>query len=75
MMKGRSWNIQGMQSIKDPWNQELKRDMRKNMKIPRKKEKIEKPFIISRITRLPSWFELIKQKLRRRNGSYDKKPM
>jgi hypothetical protein len=31
--------------------------MRKNMKIPREKEKPEQPVIISRITRLPAWFE------------------
>jgi hypothetical protein len=31
--------------------------MRKNMKIPSKKEKPEQPFIIPRIIRLPSWFE------------------
>jgi hypothetical protein len=31
--------------------------MRKNMKIPRKKENPEQPFIISRIKRLPAWFE------------------
>jgi hypothetical protein len=31
--------------------------MRKNMKIPREKEKPEQPVIIPRITRLPAWFE------------------
>jgi hypothetical protein len=31
--------------------------MRKNMKIPRKKEKLEQPVIIPRIIRLPAWFE------------------
>jgi hypothetical protein len=31
--------------------------MRKNMKIPRKKEKPEQPVIILRIIRLPAWFE------------------
>jgi hypothetical protein len=31
--------------------------MRKNMKIPRKKENPEQPVIIPRIIRLPSWFE------------------
>jgi hypothetical protein len=34
--------------------------MRKNMKIPRKKEKPEKPVIKSRITRLPTLYELTK---------------
>jgi DNA replication protein DnaD len=72
MMKGRSWNLQGMKSIEDPWTQELKRDMRKNMKIPRKKENPEQPVIIPRITRLPAWFELTKKQSSRRNGSYDK---
>jgi hypothetical protein len=31
--------------------------MRNNMKIPRKKEKPEQPVIISRIIKLPVWFE------------------
>jgi hypothetical protein len=31
--------------------------MRKNMKIPRKKENPEQPVIILKITRLPAWFE------------------
>jgi hypothetical protein len=31
--------------------------MRKNMKIPRNKEKTEQPIIITRIIRLPAWFE------------------
>ena len=31
--------------------------MRKNMKIPRKKENLEQPIIIPRIIRLPAWFE------------------
>jgi hypothetical protein len=57
MMKGRSWNLQGMESIKTSWTQELKRNMRKNMKIPREKEKPKQPVIIPRITRLPAWFE------------------
>jgi hypothetical protein len=46
--------------------------MRKNMKIPRKKEKQEQPVIIPRITRLPNQFEPTKKQSRRRNGSYDK---
>jgi hypothetical protein len=33
-----------------PWSQEL--NTRKNMKIPRKKEKPEQPVIVSRIIRL-----------------------
>ena len=75
MMKGRSWNLQGMKSIEDIWTQELKRDMRKNMKIPRKKEKPEQPIepvIIPRIIRLRAWFELTKKQSSRRNGSYNK---
>jgi hypothetical protein len=31
--------------------------MRKNVKIPREKENPKQPIIISRITRLPAWFE------------------
>jgi hypothetical protein len=31
--------------------------MRKNMKIPRKKEKLEQPIIILISIRLPEWFE------------------
>jgi hypothetical protein len=46
--------------------------MRKNMKIPRKKEKKEKSITIPRITRLPAWFEPTKKQSSRRNGSYDK---
>jgi hypothetical protein len=46
--------------------------MRKNMKIPRKKEKKEQPIIIPRITRLPAWFEPTKKKLSKRNVSYEK---
>jgi hypothetical protein len=34
--------------------------MRKNMKIPRKKEKPEQPVITPRNTRLLAWFEPIK---------------
>jgi hypothetical protein len=40
-----------------PWTQKIKRNMRKNMKIPRKKGNPEQPVIISRIIRLPTWFE------------------
>jgi hypothetical protein len=58
--------------IEEPMSQELKRDMRKNMKIPRKKEKQEQPVIILRITRLPVWFEPTKKQSSRRKGSYDK---
>jgi hypothetical protein len=49
-MKGRSgifraWNL---------WTQEIKKNIRKNMKIPRKKEKPEQPVTVLRITRLPT---------------------
>jgi hypothetical protein len=52
MMKGRSgisrtWNLQ-----ETPWTQEIMKNLKKNMKIPRKKEKPEQPVIVSRITRL-----------------------
>jgi hypothetical protein len=41
-----------------PWTQEL--NIRKNMKIQRKKEKTKQPVIVSRITRLPALYELNK---------------
>jgi hypothetical protein len=37
-----------------------KENMRKNTKIPRKKEKPEQPVIVSRVTRLPARYELTK---------------
>jgi hypothetical protein len=54
MMKGRSgisrtWNLQ-----ETPRTQEIMKNMKKNMKIPRKKEKPEQLVIVSRITRLPA---------------------
>ena len=39
---------------------ELKKNIRKNMKIPREKEKPEQLVIVLRITRLPAWYELNK---------------
>ena len=45
--------------------------MKKNMKIPRKKEKPEQPVSIPRIIRLPTWFEPIRSSQARRKGSYD----
>jgi hypothetical protein len=45
----RAWNL-----YKTPWTQEIKRSMRKNMKILRKKGNPEQLVIVSRITRLPS---------------------
>jgi hypothetical protein len=53
-MKGRSeifwaWNL-----YETPWTQELKKNIRKNMKIPRNKEKLEQPVTILRITRSPT---------------------
>jgi hypothetical protein len=49
MIKGRSgisrtWNLQ-----ETPWTQEIMKNMKKNMKIPRKKEKPEQPVIVSRL--------------------------
>jgi len=44
MEKGRSWNLQEGRAwniYKIPWNPTLKRNMRKNMKVPRKKENLE----------------------------------
>jgi hypothetical protein len=52
-MKGRIWNLQGMESIENSMNPKLQINLRKNMKIPREKENPEQPVIISRITRLP----------------------
>jgi hypothetical protein len=54
MMKGRSgisrtWNLQ-----ETPWIKEIMKNMKKNMKIPRKKENPEQPVITSRIKRLPA---------------------
>jgi hypothetical protein len=51
MMKGRSWNLQGMESIEDSMDPRAKDKMRMNMKIPRKKEKPEQLVIILRITK------------------------
>jgi hypothetical protein len=45
----RTWNLQ-----ETPWTQEIMKNMKKNMKIPRKEEKPERPVIVSRITRLPA---------------------
>jgi hypothetical protein len=53
MMKGRSWNPQGMDSIENSMDPR-ERNMKKNTKIPREKEKPEQPIIISRIIRLPA---------------------
>jgi hypothetical protein len=38
-----------------------KENIRKNMKITRKKEKPEQPVIVLRITRLLAWYELTKR--------------
>jgi hypothetical protein len=43
-----------MESIRNSMDQELKKNLKKNIKIPRKKEKPEQPVIVSRITRLPA---------------------
>jgi hypothetical protein len=45
----RAWNLQ-----ETPWTQELKKNMKKNTRIPRKKEEPKQPVIVSRITRLPA---------------------
>jgi hypothetical protein len=42
-----------MESIRNSMDPR-KKNMKKNMKIPRKKEKPEQPVIVSRITRLPA---------------------
>jgi hypothetical protein len=45
-----------MESIRNSMNpKEIKKNMKKNMKIPRKRKKNpEQPVIVSRITRLPA---------------------
>jgi hypothetical protein len=71
MMKGKNWDLQGGRAwnlYKTQWTQKLKRNMRKNMKIPRKKENPKQPIIIPRIISLPAWFEPQSTK---RNGSCD----
>jgi hypothetical protein len=41
-----------MESIRNSMDPRAKENMRKNMKIPRKKQKPEQPVLVSRITRL-----------------------
>jgi hypothetical protein len=48
--------------------------MKKNMRIPRKKEEPEQPVIVSRITRLPAGYELTKSNQSRRSESRDEEP-
>jgi hypothetical protein len=43
-----------MESIRNSMDPRLKENIRKNMKIPRKKEKPKQPVIVLRITRLPT---------------------
>jgi hypothetical protein len=60
MMKGRSWNLQGMESIEnsmDPTAKEKHEEEHENSKTEKNSEQ---PVMISRITRLPSWFEPIR---------------
>jgi hypothetical protein len=43
-----------MESIRNSMDPRPKENIRKNMKIPRKKEKPEQPVTVLRITRLPT---------------------
>jgi hypothetical protein len=46
MAEGKSWSLQKRRACniyKIPWTPTLKRNIRKNMKIPRKKEKSQQP--------------------------------
>jgi hypothetical protein len=43
-----------MESIRNSMDPRVKKNMKKDMKIPRKEEKPEQPVIVSRITRLPT---------------------
>jgi hypothetical protein len=55
MMKGRSWNLQGMESIEnsmDPRAKEKHEEEHEDSK--KEKENPEQPVIISKITRLPT---------------------
>jgi hypothetical protein len=54
MMKRRSGISKAWNLYETPWTQKKKKNMNKNMKIPRKKEEPEQPVIVSRITRLPA---------------------
>jgi hypothetical protein len=49
-----------MESIRNFMNPRAKKKMKKNMNIPRKKEKPERPVTVSRITRLPAQYEFTK---------------
>jgi hypothetical protein len=49
-----------MESIRNSMDPRGKKNMKKNVNIPRKKDKSEQPFIVSRITRLPASYELTK---------------
>jgi hypothetical protein len=67
MMKGRSWNLQGM----DPRDKVKHEEEHEYSKKERKGQNNQ--FILYRESqRLPSWFELTKKKSSRRNESYDK---
>ena len=50
-----------MESIRNSMNPITKKNMKNNMRIPRKKEEPEQPVIVSRITRLPASYELTKR--------------
>jgi hypothetical protein len=75
MMKGRSWNLQGMESI------EYSMDLRAKYKheeehedSKRERKNQNNQLLYQKSQRLPTWFELTKkQSSKKKNGSYDKR--
>ena len=73
MMKGRSWNIQGMESIEDSMDPRAKEKHEEEHEDSKRERKIQnKQLLYRKSQRLPAWFELTKKQMSRRNGSYDK---
>jgi hypothetical protein len=72
-MKGRSWNLQGMESIQDSMDPRAKEKHEEEHEDSKKERKIQKNQLLYRESqRLPAWFELTKKQSRRRNESYHK---
>jgi hypothetical protein len=73
MMKGRSWNIQSMESIEDSMDPRNKEKHEEEHEDSKKERKVHKNQLLYRESqRLPAWFELTEKQLSRRNGIYDK---
>jgi hypothetical protein len=73
MMKGRSWNLQGMESIEDSMDPRAKEKHEEEHEDSKKERKTQNNQLLYRESqRLPAWFELTKKQSSRRNGSYDK---